>query len=110
MKKFALLAVIVIAPLVGAVAAQSPERPKNHDVGATTRPAADRDQIQAESKKPGEKASPARDHLWLKQLVGEWDIKFKIYLQPDQPPTESTGTDSVRALGDHWIIAETRTT
>lgn len=47
---------------------------------------------------------------WLKQLVGEWDIQFKIYMQPDQPPTESTGTDSVRALGSHWIIAETRTT
>jgi len=53
---------------------------------------------------------PAKDHEWLKQLVGEWDVQWKMYMQPDQPPAESTGTDSVRALGDHWIVAETKTT
>ena len=37
MKKFALLAVTLVAPLVGAVLAQPPERPKNQDFGATTR-------------------------------------------------------------------------
>jgi hypothetical protein len=52
----------------------------------------------------------ARDQGWLKQLVGEWDTRLKVYMQPDQPPAESTGTDSVRALGDHWIVAETKTT
>src|SRR5687767_4137189 len=55
-------------------------------------------------------SEPAKDHEWLKQLVGEWDVRFKINMQPDQPPAESAGTDSVRALGDHWIIAETKTT
>jgi len=53
---------------------------------------------------------PAKDQEWLKQLVGEWDIKFKMNMQPDQPPMESAGTDSVRALGGHWIIAEIKTT
>ncbi len=53
---------------------------------------------------------PAKDHQWLKQLVGEWDIQFKITMQPGQPPAESTGTDSVRTLGEHWVIAETKTT
>lgn len=61
---------------------------------------------------PGEPApaAPAKDHEWLEQLVGEWDIQFKVYMQPDQPPVETSGTDSVRALGNHWIIAETKTT
>ncbi len=59
---------------------------------------------------PEPAGAPARDHGWLKQLVGEWDTQFKMYMQPGQPPAESTGTDSVRALGDHWILAETRTT
>lgn len=53
---------------------------------------------------------PARDHEWLKQLVGEWDAQFKMYMQPDQPPAEAAGTDSVRALGDHWVVAEAKTT
>lgn len=55
-------------------------------------------------------AETARDHAWLKQLVGEWDVQYKMYMQPDQPPMEAAGSDSVRALGDHWIIAETKTT
>ena len=85
-KKFALASSgIAIALLVCGTLAQSTESTKDH-------------------------GKPARDHEWLKQLVGEWDVQFKMYMQPDQPPTESTGTDSVRALGDHWIIAETRTT
>ncbi len=52
----------------------------------------------------------AKDHEWLKQLVGEWDAQFKMYMQPDQPPAESAGTDSVRALGNHWIVAESKFT
>lgn len=62
----------------------------------------------AQSAKP--EASKPEGQAWLKQLVGEWEIKFKIYLEPDQPPTVSPGTDTVRALGDHWIISESKTT
>jgi hypothetical protein len=57
-----------------------------------------------------ENEAPARDHQWLKQLTGEWDVTFRMYMQPDQPPVESAGTDSVRTLGEHWIIAETKST
>lgn len=88
MKKFAILSIsIAIALFVSGVLAQSPEPTKVQDEPA-----------------------PARDHEWLKQLVGEWDVTFKINMQPDQPPAESAGTDSVRALGDHWVVAETKTT
>ena len=65
----------------------------------------------AQSSQPAaEQGRPARDQRWLDQLVGEWDVVFKIYMQPDQPPMESTGVDTVRALGDNWIVAETETT
>lgn len=53
---------------------------------------------------------PAKNHEWLKQLVGEWDTQCNIYMQPDQTPTESSGTDTVRALGDQWVVAELNTT
>lgn len=83
MKKFTILSIsIAIALYVSGVLAQSPEPT----------------------------AAPTRDHAWLKQLVGEWEVQFKMYMQPDQPPVESAGTDSVRALGGHWIIAEAKTT
>jgi hypothetical protein len=83
MKRFALLSIATVL-FVSGVLAQPAEPDKGHD-------------------------KSARDHEWLKQLVGEWDIRFKIHMQPDQPPAEAAGTDSVRALGDHWIIADTKT-
>ena len=98
MKKFVTLSVVVVS-LVGTVLAHQPEHSKKQD-----------EQIQAESKKPGEKAAPVKEQLWLKQLMGEWDGQFKIYMQPDKPPVKSAASDSVRALGDHWIVAETKTT
>ncbi len=86
MKKFAIVSIsIAIALFVSGVLAQSSKPAKGQD-------------------------KPVKDQEWLKQLVGEWDIQFKMYMQPDQPPAEAAGTDSVRALGDHWIVAETTTT
>lgn len=46
---------------------------------------------------------------WLKQLVGEWDVEYTMYIQPDQPPSKASGVERVRAIGDHWIVAETIT-
>lgn len=63
----------------------------------------------AQPPDPAEDQRPSRDHEWLQQLVGEWDVRFKMYTHPDQPPAEPAGADSVRALGDYWIVAETTT-
>ncbi|MBX3363323.1 MAG: DUF1579 domain-containing protein [Phycisphaeraceae bacterium] len=49
------------------------------------------------------------DQEWLRQLVGEWDAKFNVYMQPGQPPTEAPGTDTVRTLGEYWVISESTT-
>jgi hypothetical protein len=66
--------------------------------------------VLAQSDEPATRGgAPPRDQAWLEQLVGEWDVTFRTYMQPDEPPMESEGTDSVRKLGEHWIIAETRT-
>lgn len=66
--------------------------------------------LPAPARDPSAPARPARDHQWLKQLVGEWETTWKMEAQPDQPPAESGGTDSVRAVGDHWVVAEARAT
>lgn len=85
MKKFAILGIgVAVALFVSGVLAQPAEPAKNCD-------------------------QSTKDQEWLKQLVGEWDIEFKTYMQPDQPPAVAAGTDTVRALGNHWIIAETKT-
>ena len=33
-----------------------------------------------------------------------------MFLQPGQPAIESTGTETVRALGDYWMITEGQAT
>lgn len=58
----------------------------------------------------GQSSEPTHDHEFLEQLVGEWGVQFTMYAQPNQPPAKTAGTDSVRALGDHWVVAETKTT
>jgi hypothetical protein len=51
---------------------------------------------------------PTPEMLWLKQLVGEWDVQFKMFMGPDQPFNEADGSDTVRAVGNHWVVAETK--
>ncbi len=49
-----------------------------------------------------------KEHDWLRQLVGEWTYSFEAYAEPGQPPTIHTGTQSIRPLGDIWILSEGR--
>lgn len=48
---------------------------------------------------------PQTEHKWLEQLVGEWTYEMTANMGPDQPPSKSTGTDSVRSL-TLWVLCE----
>ena len=50
--------------------------------------------------------TPQREHRWLEKLVGEWTSEMECVMGPDQPPTTSRGTESVRSLGGLWTIGE----
>ena len=100
MNMFASLSIgIVFVSVVGGVLAQS----ANSGEDATQ-------SAKAPEQSTKDAVKPARDHAWLEQLVGEWGLTLKMYGQPDQPPAESMGADTVRAVGEHWVIAETMTT
>ena len=49
---------------------------------------------------------PQEQHRWLQQLVGDWTMAGEADMGPGQPPHHSTGTETVRALGDLWIVCE----
>ncbi len=49
---------------------------------------------------------PAKEHKWLQKLVGEWTAEGEMNMGPGQPAEKMTGTESVRALGGLWVIAE----
>lgn len=47
-----------------------------------------------------------KEHQWLQKFIGEWTYETEALMGPAQPPEKSTGTESVRSLGDLWIVAE----
>jgi hypothetical protein len=52
---------------------------------------------------------PERQHQWLQQFVGEWAVE-SVCTMPGQDEVKSKGTESVRPLGDLWIVSDTEGT
>jgi hypothetical protein len=52
------------------------------------------------------KVEPQKEHRWLRQLVGEWTCEGEATMEPDKPPQKWQGSESVRALGDVWVLCE----
>jgi hypothetical protein len=52
------------------------------------------------------KADVQKEHLWLQKLNGDWSFEGECLMGPDQPPSKSSGTQSVRSLGGLWSIGE----
>lgn len=50
---------------------------------------------------------PVAQHAWLQQLVGQWESKVQMF-ENGEPSDESQGTETVRPVGDFWIMAENR--
>ena len=49
-------------------------------------------------------ATPGDQHKVLKKMVGKWNVTTKMWMDPKQPPMESTGTAEVKPiLGDRFI-------
>jgi len=48
---------------------------------------------------------PQKEHEWLKQLAGEWDLEIAIQ-EPGKDVVKEKGTENVRLLGGFWSVAE----
>lgn len=51
-----------------------------------------------------EMPKPAKEHEWLRRLVGEWTYEGEMNLGPEQH--RSSGTETIRAFGDLWTIGD----
>lgn len=49
---------------------------------------------------------PQKEHQWLQKLVGEWTYETEVAMGADQPAEKATGTETVRSLGELWVLAE----
>ncbi len=55
-----------------------------------------------------QKPEPTKEHEWLRQLVGEWTFEHDSPAAPGEMPQKYTGTESVRMVGDVWVVSELR--
>ena len=53
-------------------------------------------------------SKPETQHLWLKKFVGEWSYEGEADMGGQV--VKNAGTESVRAIGDLWVIGEGRWT
>ena len=53
-----------------------------------------------------ESSNKLEQHEWLRQLVGEWSVTGELIGEPDDAPTVWESKESIRAIGDLWIVAE----
>jgi hypothetical protein len=54
------------------------------------------------------KVDVLKEHQWLQQLIGEWTYEGRAEMGPDQPAHEAKGEESVRGLGEVWVVGEAR--
>lgn len=52
-----------------------------------------------------EMPSPVKEHEWLKQFVGEWDVKSEMTME-GAPPMKCEGTETARQIGGFWVVGE----
>jgi len=97
--KFALLAVIVVAPILGAMLA--PAGAQDQDP-----PAAKQDPKPAAEGMPPMPPPPGEHHKWLEQLVGTWAFESEMAGEGEDEAMKCTGVDTVRSLGGRWVLCE----
>ena len=49
---------------------------------------------------------PTTEHRALKDMAGKWKVACKFYMDPSQPPMESTATESVEMVGEFWTVSK----
>ena len=54
------------------------------------------------------KAEVTAEHAWLRRLVGEWTSEMVSINGEPQPGGTLGSVETVRALGDVWLLAESR--
>ncbi len=55
---------------------------------------------------PPEMPKPSKEHEWLKQFVGEWEMESECTPVPGQPPVKGKMSEKVRSIGGFWVLSE----
>jgi hypothetical protein len=52
------------------------------------------------------KVEPQPEHAWLQRMLGTWHYEHEAPAGPCQPAAKYTGSETVRTLGDVWVLCE----
>jgi hypothetical protein len=51
-------------------------------------------------------AEPQKEHKWLQKLIGDWTFESQASMAPGAPPETWAGSETVRSLGEIWVLGE----
>ena len=49
---------------------------------------------------------PSPEHDIIQKNVGVWDVQCRFFMAPDAPPMETTGMDTITAIGPFWNVGQ----
>ncbi len=55
---------------------------------------------------PGAPPPVQKEHEWLKQFAGEWELDGEMLMGPGQPAVKTKGTETARQVGGYWVASE----
>lgn len=50
--------------------------------------------------------APRKEHAWLAQLEGTWDVTGQCVMDPKAAPKEIVGTECSKAIGGYWSVCK----
>jgi hypothetical protein len=58
------------------------------------------------AQEPPQFPKPQKEHEWLSQFLGEWEMESECTMVPGQPPVKGKMQEKVRSIGGFWILSE----
>jgi len=52
---------------------------------------------------------PTTEHKLLKDHAGNWKVACKFYMDPSQPPMETTANETIEMVGEFWTVSKYET-
>jgi hypothetical protein len=60
----------------------------------------------ARAQEPPEFPKPQKEHEWLNQFLGEWEMESECTPGPGQPPVKGKMQEKIRSIGGFWVMSE----
>ena len=58
------------------------------------------------AQQPPMMPKPVKEHEWLNQFVGQWEVESECIMEAGKPPVKSQGSEKTISLGGFWVVSE----